>query len=229
VPYVVVVNLLPQDATQDEKWQVLNAVHDDKQTILQSADDAARLVVPGKPGSKVRIWAPDRWQDSIVDWLEDKGVELIDLLEFEPPPPPESFLLWPVDNQHIVNSPFNDERSYGPHEGIDLYAQEGDAIYACRDGQVVWASDQRRSGGPSAYGRHIIIEHDDGWITWYCHLIDMISAAGDVVERGDVIGAAGNTGNSTGPHLHLNVQHIGAGLSGYVIPDVVDPGPLLKE
>jgi hypothetical protein len=61
VDYVVVVNLLPQDATKAEKLRVLDLVHESKQTILQSADDAKRLVQPGKPGSEVVVWAPNRW------------------------------------------------------------------------------------------------------------------------------------------------------------------------
>lgn len=109
------------------------------------------------------------------------------------------------------------------HEGLDFYARVGDDVLACLDGTVVWASDQRRSGGDSKYGKHIIIEHDDGWITWYTHLSYMMSGVGDVVKRGDVIGAAGNTGFSSGPHLHLTVQWIGHGLSGFIVPDVVDP------
>lgn len=88
---------------------------------------------------------------------------------------------------------------------------------------VVWASNQRRSGGDSLYGNHIIIEHDDGWITWYAHLHSALRIVGSHVKRGDSIGLAGNTGKSTGPHLHLTVQHVGHGVSGYVVSDVVDP------
>ena len=102
-------------------------------------------------------------------------------------------------------------------------------MIACRRGLVVWASDQRRTGGDSLYGKHIIIEHDDRLITWYAHLDDMLSGVGDMVERGDVIGWVGATGKTTGPHLHLTVQHIGRGLDGYVAPDVVDPQLYLRR
>ena len=118
---------------------------------------------------------------------------------------------------------FDAPRSYGPHEGLDFHVQIGDSVLACLDGIVVWANDQRRSGGDSLYGNHIIIEHEDGWITWYAHLDSMLSVVGDVVMRGQMIGFSGNTGNSTGPHLHLTVQHMGHGLSGYVVSDVVNP------
>ena len=73
------------------------------------------------------------------------------------------------------------------------------------------------------YGNHIIIEHADGWITWYAHLDSMISPVGDIVKRGYVIGLAGNTGKSSGPHLHLTVQHVDHGLDGYVVSDIVNP------
>lgn len=134
--------------------------------------------------------------------------------------------MWPVINRiHSINHPFREKRSYGLHEGVDLYARAGDPIVACLDGVVVWASNQRRSGGDSDYGNHIIVRHglDDVWATWYAHLQYMVSGVGDVVKRGDRIGEAGSTGNSTGPHLHLTVQHIGHGLDGFVVPDVVDP------
>lgn len=114
-------------------------------------------------------------------------------------------------------------RPYGPHEGLDFHLNTGDPVLACKRGVVVWASDQRRSGGDSDYGNHIIIEHGDGLITWYAHLSYISCSVDDLVEGGDIIGLGGNTGRSSGPHLHLTVQHIGHGLSGYIIPDVVDP------
>jgi len=94
---------------------------------------------------------------------------------------------------------------------------------------VVWSSDQRRSGGPSKYGNHIIVEHADGWITWYAHLSKRVALEGDFVRRGfSTLGEAGSTGKSSGPHLHLTVQHIGHGLDGFIVPDVVDPAEYLK-
>lgn len=84
VPYVVVVNLLPQNTTQAEKTAVVAAVHTSKETVLQSADDAARLVAPGKAGSKVVVYAPERWTDDIVAWLKARGVLIV---ETRPMPP----------------------------------------------------------------------------------------------------------------------------------------------
>lgn len=66
--------------------------------------------------------------------------------------------------------------------------------------------------------------HRDGWITWYAHLDSVEVSIGESVKRGDVIGRAGSTGTSTGPHLHYTVQHIGHGDPGtFWLRDVVDP------
>lgn len=81
LPYTVVVNLLPQDAEKWEKQWVLDQVHTSKETILQSADDAARLVAPGKPpNSRVKVWGVERWTDDIVQWLHNKGVANVEVL-----------------------------------------------------------------------------------------------------------------------------------------------------
>jgi len=86
--YKVTVNLLPQDATLAEKQQVLSAVHADKETILQSADDAVLLVNSGSAGSRVKVWWQERWQDNITAFLLDNGVQIVDHYPVPPPIPP---------------------------------------------------------------------------------------------------------------------------------------------
>jgi len=60
------------------------------------------------------------------------------------------------------------------------------------------------------YGYLIVVDHGNGFATYYGHLSNIYVAEGQAVERGQVIGAAGNTGNSTGPHLHFEVRRYGA-------------------
>lgn len=137
-----------------------------------------------------------------------------------------------------MNFPFGEPRDYDGdgvyddrHEGVDLYARPGDWILAARSGTVGWASDKKQSDGkPSAYGWHVKVNHEGEYYqTWYCHLDSLIVQIGDNVQRGDILGAAGSTGNSTGVHLHFNVRKRGhvAGL-GFRPGDVVDPMPLLR-
>ncbi len=95
------------------------------------------------------------------------------------------------------------------HKGIDFSTyRSGDAVMATASGQVV------NVGYDSNYGNFVIIKHNHGIYTRYAHLSNYRVQKGRLVEQGDVIGYVGNTGVSTGPHLHYEV-HIGS--------DVVDP------
>ena len=86
------------------------------------------------------------------------------------------------------------------HTGIDLGAASGSDIMAMKSGKVVSA---KYSGG---YGKVVIIEHSDGIRTLYAHCSKLLVKAGDKVKRGEVIALVGSTGNSTGPHLHLEFR-----------------------
>jgi murein DD-endopeptidase MepM/ murein hydrolase activator NlpD len=99
---------------------------------------------------------------------------------------------------------------YYIHKGIDLSTyRQGDPIVATADGQVV--AVEYDQGG---MGNNIIIRHKHGFYTRYAHMLSFRVKAGQRVQQGEVIGYIGNTGLSTGPHVHYEV-HIGS--------DVVDP------
>lgn len=86
------------------------------------------------------------------------------------------------------------------HEGMDFSANIGTPVYATGDGVVT------KAGWQSGYGKIIKIDHGYGYETWYAHLNDMDVRVGQKVVRGQVIGEVGNTGKSTGPHLHYEVH-----------------------
>jgi murein DD-endopeptidase MepM/ murein hydrolase activator NlpD len=99
---------------------------------------------------------------------------------------------------------------YYIHKGIDISTyRQGDPIVATADGQVVTVDYD--AGG---FGNNIIIRHKHGFYTRYAHMLSFAVRVGQRVQQGEVIGYIGNTGLSTGPHLHYEV-HIGS--------DVVDP------
>lgn len=112
-------------------------------------------------------------------------------------------VIWPTHSNVITSSfgyrsdPFKGVSAY--HSGIDIAGDIGDPVYAAMAG-VVTASDQM-----GARGKYIIIEHPNGLETWYMHLNGMTVKAGDKVNKGEQIGMLGNTGRSTGPHLHFQV------------------------
>lgn len=86
------------------------------------------------------------------------------------------------------------------HAGMDFSANIGTPVYATGDGKVV------KVGWESGYGKLIKIDHGFGYVTWYAHLNDYKVRVGQKVVRGEVIGEVGNTGKSTGPHLHYEVH-----------------------
>ncbi len=86
------------------------------------------------------------------------------------------------------------------HTGLDFAAAMGTPIGAATSGVVI------RAGDGGGYGRLVVVRHADGVETWYAHLSAIDVRAGQRVRTGDALGAVGTTGNSTGPHLHLEVR-----------------------
>ena len=86
------------------------------------------------------------------------------------------------------------------HTGLDISATQGTDIKVVADGTVTAASYN------GSYGNLIKIDHGNGVETWYAHTSKMYVQVGDTVKAGDVIAAVGSTGNSTGPHLHLEIR-----------------------
>ncbi|MDF2841395.1 MAG: hypothetical protein K0Q99_2167, partial [Clostridia bacterium] len=89
------------------------------------------------------------------------------------------------------------------HEGIDLAAPIGTAVNAADGGVVTWV------GTRGAYGKLIMVDHGAGYVTYYGHLSKYSVSKGDKVYKGQKIGAVGNTGRSTGPHLHFEIRKNG--------------------
>lgn len=90
------------------------------------------------------------------------------------------------------------------HEGLDFSAPPGTPVYATGNGTVT------KAGWESAYGNMVEINHGYGYTTRYAHLSKVDVRPGQTVNRGDMIGQVGNTGKSTGPHLHYEVRLKGA-------------------
>ncbi len=106
----------------------------------------------------------------------------------------------PLDNGR-VSSFFGSLRGRRAHEGIDFSVPSGTPVTAT-DGGTVIASDNHY-GGDRKYGNVVVIEHASGLRSLYAHLNQRDVSVGDVVSGGERIGLSGNTGRSTGPHLHL--------------------------
>jgi murein DD-endopeptidase MepM/ murein hydrolase activator NlpD len=111
--------------------------------------------------------------------------------------------LWPVEGR-VTSSfgeredPFNGEGAF--HAGMDISAPSGTVVRATGDGLVDSAA------AVNGYGREVVLDHGHGVRTVYGHLLGMIVMAGQHVTRGQIIGYVGQTGRSTGPHLHYEVR-----------------------
>ncbi len=100
------------------------------------------------------------------------------------------------------------------HRGIDIAAPAGTEIRAARGGTVVFA------GYDQGYGNSVVVQHPEGFQTRYAHLGSASVKAGDPVASDQVLGVVGNTGHSTGPHLHFEVIRNG---------ERIDPGETMAE
>ena len=111
------------------------------------------------------------------------------------------------------NTKVNDIFGYRPrrkrvHYGLDIKVERGDTIRAAFDGKVRYVSYQRRG-----YGHYVVIRHPNGLETLYAHLTSKLVEENEVVKAGDPIGLGGNTGRSTGPHLHFETRLLGKALN----------------
>lgn len=113
------------------------------------------------------------------------------------------YFIWPADNHYLSGNDY-----WSGHLAIDIAAATGMSIYAADAGVVVF------SGWYGSYGNMVMVDHQNGFQTVYAHLSTLFVSCGDNVYQGQVLGQAGSTGNSTGPHLHFEIRYLG----GYVNP-----------
>jgi murein DD-endopeptidase MepM/ murein hydrolase activator NlpD len=127
---------------------------------------------------------------------------------------------WPVWEARMTRGflPRGTKKRKRPHKGIDLAAPRGSAVMAAHDAVVIYTGS-----GFKGYGKMIMLESTDNrdggnWATLYGHLDKILVYEGKKVKQGEVIGALGNTGRSSGPHLHFEIRRLNG---------PIDPLPLL--
>lgn len=127
--------------------------------------------------------------------------------------------MWAVPKYYRISSPFGwrihpktHQRSL--HKGIDIPAPPKTPIYAAENGVVIFA------GWAGAYGYQVLVDHGGGYISQYAHNSVMIVKKGQKVKKGQLVSLMGNTGWSTGPHLHFGIKKNG---------QWINPAPILKK
>ena len=109
--------------------------------------------------------------------------------------------LWPTTGQ--ITSPFGYRTIFGStsfHRGLDIANTTGTEILASAGGTVTWA------GAKGTYGNLLILDHGNGFTTYYAHCSQLLAEEGDTVKQGEKIALMGSTGRSTGSHLHFEVR-----------------------
>lgn len=127
-----------------------------------------------------------------------------------------AFLTQPLEGCYL-SSPYGGRWGRN-HNGVDLCLSGGTLgadIVAAYAGTVITATHS-----DSGYGNHVEIDHGNGYTTLYAHMTDLAVSEGDVLAAGALVGHAGSTGNSTGPHLHFEIRENGS---------AVDPLPYLPD
>ena len=140
------------------------------------------------------------WDNQTVNPYQRRVIDMpdtvvIDFMEFCPP------------NRNEVTSDFGFRRGWRFHYGIDTRLKTGDPICSSFDGMVRIVQRGR------AYGNYIVIRHFNGLETVYAHLSKPLVGVNQIVRAGDIIGLGGNTGRSTGPHLHYEIRYLGQPIS----------------
>jgi murein DD-endopeptidase MepM/ murein hydrolase activator NlpD len=107
--------------------------------------------------------------------------------------------VWPVRGRVI--SPFGQSDNGERNDGINIAARAGTPIRAAASGVVKYAGDELKG-----YGNLVLIQHDDGYVTAYAHAQSLMVSLGDRVEKGQVIGLAGATGDVDRPQLHFEIR-----------------------
>lgn len=151
------------------------------------------------PESPEALTAQGLWVKRQLDLVEGELAEQDRVLSSTPTIAPAIGLI--TDGYGRRKDPFTGRQAF--HRGLDISARRGTPIKAPSDGIVVFAG---RNGG---LGRMVRLSHDFGFTTVYGHLDKITVEPGDVVHRGQEIGLLGNSGRSTGPHLHYEVHKEG--------------------
>ncbi len=201
--------------TTDAKKELVtlkSKLADQKKIVDQNAAEKKKLLTQTKNSEsnyqkllKDRIAKKDAFEKELNDY-ESQLKYILDpsLL------PSRGILSWPLDYVYITQLfgvTKDSKRLYasGSHSGVDFRASVGTPVKAVADGIVLGVGDTDKTCPYASFGKFIFIQHYNGLSTTYGHLSLIKVSTNDKVKRGEIIGYSGNTGHTTGPHLHLTV------------------------
>ena len=179
-------DLIARQAPIDKKLKTVDSLALQKQIRAEQSEYPALSLYPNWNNQYVHAYGNAIIPDTYT----------IDLTGFHMPTPSTK-----------ITSPFG-PRWRRMHNGLDLKVNIGDTIVAAFDGKVRIVKYERRG-----YGKYVVIRHDNGLETVYGHLSKQLVEENQLVKAGEVIGLGGNTGRSTGSHLHLETRFLGIAIN----------------
>lgn len=180
-------DLIARQAPIDKKLKTVDSLALQKQIRAEQAEYPALSLYPNWSNQYVHAYGKD---------VVIPETYIIDLTGFHMPTPSTR-----------ITSPFG-PRWRRMHNGLDLKVNIGDTIVAAFDGKVRIVKYERRG-----YGKYVVIRHDNGLETVYGHLSKQLVEENQLVKAGEVIGLGGNTGRSTGSHLHFETRFLGIAIN----------------
>ena len=179
-------DLIARQAPIDKKLKSVDSLALQKQIRAEQSEYPALSLYPNWDNQYVHAYGNAIIPDTYT----------IDLTGFHMPTPSTK-----------ITSPFG-PRWRRMHNGLDLKVNIGDTIVAAFDGKVRIVKYERRG-----YGKYVVIRHDNGLETVYGHLSKQLVEENQLVKAGEVIGLGGNTGRSTGSHLHFETRFLGIAIN----------------
>jgi len=169
---------------------------------------AIQIEIQNELNARIDGWYAEleQWEAADADFtnlIKEKQQEALGFDPGAPGAPSVEGFIKPTNGR--VGSPFGPRvhpifGTVRQHAGVDIGGSTGDAIWASKEGEVIFA------GWKGGYGNAVIVAHVDGIATLYAHMSEIFVSSGDTVDQGDVLGAVGSTGWSTGPHLHFETR-----------------------
>ncbi len=206
-----------QENLKGQKSQLVVLKHDlsgRKQAVELTAKEKADLLKQTKNKEQAFV-ALVKTKEQLKDQFEKEVFEYESQLNYlidkgSYPKGKSGIFSWPLDNVYITQKfgkTVGAEKLYtsGSHNGIDLRASIGTKVKNVLDGTVLGTGNTDIYPGCYSFGKWVFVQHDNGLSTIYGHLSVISAQKGQRLSTGDTIGFSGNTGYSTGPHLHISV------------------------
>ncbi|OGI94352.1 hypothetical protein A3A03_03375 [Candidatus Nomurabacteria bacterium RIFCSPLOWO2_01_FULL_40_18] len=215
---------------KDELVALKSKLSDQQKIVVQNTNEKNKLLTQTKNSEA-------NYQKLVADQLAKKLAFEKDLRDYEsqlkfilnPDELPGSGVLsWPLDNVYVTQvfgKTVASKRLYvsGSHSGVDFRASIGTPVRAMADGVVLGTGNTDETCVGTSFGKWVFIKYNNGLVSTYGHLSLTKAVEGQKITRGDIVAYSGNTGHTTGPHLHVSL-YVGSAASIQKLPIVSVPG-----